>query len=90
MTNDTVFVLAVSLSIITVVGYLICRKTKAQLPDAIVIFLSCSGLVTGIQIGCLTLGKTDLGPLKDYKLYLIIGGFAVIWLSIQAIIKCFK
>jgi len=91
MTNETVFRSAIILSVITVLAYVICRKSKSELKDGIVIFLSCSGILTGIQICYLTFDpKIDLGALKDYKLYLVVGGFSVIWLSISTVCKCFK
>ncbi len=91
MTNETVFLGAFVLSVLTVVAYLICKRRRSELKESILIFLSCSGVLTGIQICCLTLDtKIDLGALKDYKLYLVIGGFSVIWLSIATIFKCFQ
>lgn len=91
MTNEAVFLCAVGLSVLTVIAYIICKWSKAELKDGIVIFFSCSGVLIGIQICCLTLNsKIDLGPLKDYKLYLVIGGFSTIWVCVTRIIECFR
>lgn len=91
MTNEKVFLYAFILGLITIVAYFIRQWSKSDLKDCIVIFFCSSGILTGIKICCLTLDSSiALGPLSDCKLYLIVGGFCVIWLSVSTIFKCFK
>jgi hypothetical protein len=91
MTNEIVFLYGCILSGLIVVAYLLYKRTKSELKNAIVIVPSCFGVFAGFKICCWTLdSKINLGQLKDDKLYLVLGGFSVIWISIETIIKCFK
>ena len=91
MTNEAVFFSAFILSGLAIAGYIIYKRSKSELKDGIVIVFSCFGVLAGTKICYWTLDSAiDLGQLKDDKLYLVLGGLSVIWISIETIIKCFK
>ena len=90
MSSETVYICTIAISAIILASYFWRWRTKSDLADGMVIVLSSSGIVTGIQIGCVTFSNLNLGALAEYKLYLTLGGFALIWISIQTIYGCFK
>ena len=91
MTNETVYLYGFILSGLVIATYVICKRSKSELKAASVILLSCFGVLAGTKICWWTLEKgIDIGQLKDDKLYLVLGGLSVIWISVETVIKCFK
>lgn len=61
-------------------------ERESKLGDAVTLFLSGNGLSAGVKVCYLGLyGKQC--TIGDEKVYIILGGFAVIWVSIETIYK---
>lgn len=88
MKNDPIFISTIIVAALIVLTHLYHRKWKVPLQDGIVIFLGSSGFFTAIQIWWLLLSSAEIGEFKDYKLQTFIGGLAVMWLSVESVVKC--
>ncbi|MGA3116979.1 MAG: hypothetical protein ABSF90_21370 [Syntrophobacteraceae bacterium] len=81
-----------TLSLILEAAYTICRGTSGQIPDlaeAIRLLFACPGIVAGIKL-LVILASARLVEIADGdRIYLFIGGFATVWVFVQAIIKSF-
>ena len=80
-----------TLSLILVAAYTICRGTSGQIPDlaeAIRLLFACPGIVAGIKL-LIILASARLEIDDGDRIYLFIGGFATVWVFVQAIIKSF-
>ena len=81
-------------------------KQEPDLGDGVSIFLSCNGIAVGVKVaylgllaqsGLLTQSELLVQSLKmsaNDRIYILLGGLAVIWVSIQTILKiignCYK
>jgi len=68
------------------------EKTKADLTEAVTIFMSAAGVVSSIQLGLIAVFEVQefTGQLADQRIPVIIGAFAILWVSFQAIYTIFE
>lgn len=60
------------------------KQRRPNLSDATLIFLSSSGIVGGVRVCVFSLGAFE-GEELFLKLYIFVGGLAVIWVSASTI-----
>nr|WP_288454555.1 hypothetical protein [uncultured Pseudomonas sp.] len=80
--------------IIAMIGYLgTCyfRKLSPDLSQGVTIFVGCLGLVAALDLMWITYraAAADLGILANQKQSIMIGGFAMLWVSVSAIFKVY-
>ncbi|KDC54720.1 hypothetical protein [Pseudoalteromonas sp. S3431] len=68
------------------------EKTKADLTEAVTIFMSAAGLVSSMQLGLIAILEVHefTGKLADQRIPVIVGAFAILWVSFQAIYMIFE
>ncbi|MEI7219471.1 hypothetical protein WCT79_21000 [Pectobacterium carotovorum] len=84
----------ISLGLILVLIYLIItyiKDTKADLTEAVTIFVSAAGLVSSFQLGLIAIFKVQIfiGEMQDQRIQVMVGAFAVFWVSVQAILQIY-
>ena len=88
--NNSLFLMGIILSAIFISIYLyITIKSDQRVPqlgDAVTLFLSGNGVYAGVKVCYMGLYEQQCN-MGDEKLYIILGGFAVIWVSIETIYK---
>ena len=87
-------VLGVYIGIACCIPYIVIhvlRKNPPKFNHIAVIILSCVGGVVGINFGYIVLNADlqYLGNLKDHRLPMILGSLAVVWTSIESIVKIY-
>jgi len=75
-------------AVITLLVFRVTKHKSLDLPDAIVAFLTAAGIGGGIKV-CVLAFNPILVSLGSDRLYVFIGGLAVIWVSVQALYKFF-
>ncbi len=65
------------------------QKTKADLTEAVTIIMSAVGIFSSIELGYIAIVKVSAftGDLENQRVQIMIGAFAILWVSIQAIYK---
>ncbi|WP_092216038.1 hypothetical protein [Desulfoluna spongiiphila] len=93
--ND-ITTIAVVVCAILLVGYFACilvgEKSKPDLMEAISLILTSSGMVSAIKLGYIAIFQTNLfvGPLEDQRIPIIVGAFAIMWVSVNFTWKIFS
>lgn len=87
-------IIGVCVGILFGTAYLIVcfsRKVAPNFNQFAVIVLSCVGAMVSIQFGYIVLKtpKEQLGPFQDQRLPMSLGALAIIWISVEAIIKIY-
>lgn len=80
-----------SIGIMAYLALCFLRGQKPDLTHAITIALSCSGIISAIVLGWLSLTSLDseMGVLSGQKLSLYLGALAIMWVSITTTYKYF-
>ena len=60
-------------------------KSKPSLAEGVVVFLTSAGLVAGIKVCILALNPDVLTEVENERIYVFLGGLAVIWVSIDSV-----
>ena len=88
--SNSLFLTGIILSAISISIYFYITirsdQRKPQLVDAVTLFLSGNGISAGMKVCYMGLYEQQCN-IGDEKLYIILGGFAVIWVSIETIYK---
>ena len=87
---DTELLVVLIITAVIVVALLIYKKGKVEIGDGAGVLISTFGLATSYKIFQLLVMKADLGAFKDFKVYLVLGAFASLWMAIQTVIRLFK
>ena len=87
---DTELLVVLIITAVVIAALLIYKKGKVEIADGSGVLISVFGLATSYKIFQLLIQKADLGAFKDFKIYLVLGAFASLWMSIQTVIKLFK
>lgn len=71
---------------------LFIHKSKPELSHIIAIILSGAGFVTGTFLGFVSIcyDASGLGELSDYRVPVLIGGVAILYVSAEAVAKTFR
>ena len=82
----------ISLGVLAIIALFVARargwRPTPNLGDAAVVFLASWAICSGglkVCILAVSLSPADLGSLQNERVYLFLGGPAVIWVSIQAV-----
>ena len=77
------------LGLLALIFLLLKRRKEAKLEEGVVVLLAASGIAGGIKVFVLgvTLNQTQLDFVQIERMYLIIGGVAIVWVSVQAILQ---
>ena len=78
----------ITLGTVCVVIYILVKRKKAELSEGVVLFLACAGIAAGVKVCKIALDPAL--PLNGDRLYVFLGGIAVIWVSGQTILERFK
>jgi hypothetical protein len=79
--------------IISTVYFILCyhNKLKPAFPSIVTFFVSSVGINAGLKVCILTFDKIKITNLSENeRIYIFIGGLAVIWASVTSIINAFK
>jgi len=65
------------------------EKTKADLTEAVTIMISAAGVVSSVDLGLISIFNVTAftGDLADQRIPVMVGAFAILWVSVQAIYK---
>lgn len=63
------------------------NRPKPRLAEGLVIFLTCAAISAGFKVCLLSFDKQVTGMGDNERLYVFLGGLAVIWISGEAIWK---
>ena len=66
------------------------KPESCDLESIITFFLASAGMLAGIKVCMLAVDKNLCEPLKPDRLYIFVGGFAVILCSIFAVVRGFR
>ena len=68
------------------------KRTKADLTEAVTIMMSAAGVVSSIQLGWIAIFEIQefTGQLEDQRIPVIVGAFAILWVSFQGIYKIYE
>lgn len=82
------------LSLVAIYLYLTYHKekTKPDLTEAVTIIISAAGVVSSIQLGWISIFEVQAfaGKLQDQRIQVLVGAFAVLWVSTQAIFQIYS
>ena len=89
---DHYFLIAGFIMFLCVIGVYLyfCIVKSSQTPnlgDGVSLFLSSNGIAVGIKVAYLGL---TVQLLANNQIYILLGGLAVIWVSIETILKTIK
>ena len=93
MITEPYLLISIGLGTLFLTIYLILgikQTKKLELADCIILFLSAAGIMAGTKVCILALNSSLFSSMKDARLYVFIGGIAVIWASIQTLLKPFQ
>ena len=95
MIDDTnLFGLYIGLAIglIYVLSFLLRHKKAPEFMQVVVVILSCTGAVLGVDLGylSLTVDEASFGDFADQRVPIVLGALAVTWTAIETLIKTFK
>lgn len=67
------------------------EKTRADLTEAVTIIISAAGVVSSIQLGYISIFELSAftGKLSDQRIPVMVGAFAILWVSVQAIYQIY-
>lgn len=67
------------------------EKTRPDLTEAVTIIISAAGLVSAVQLGWISTFEVEAfsGRLQDQRIQVLVGAFAVLWVSAQAIFQIY-
>ncbi|MGE6291082.1 hypothetical protein D3C77_484270 [compost metagenome] len=67
------------------------EKTKADLTEAVTIIISAAGVVSSFQLGYIAIFEVTAftGKLADQRIPVMVGAFAILWVSVQAIYQIY-
>ena len=89
--NNYFLLVGVVLSTIFIFIYLYIKLRNGgrglSLGDAVALFLSGSGISAGIKVCYLGLYAAQNTVIGDERVYVILGGLSVIWVSIETVYK---
>ncbi|ASY79612.1 hypothetical protein BJK05_06215 [Pectobacterium polaris] len=85
-------VLAISLVIIYLSLTYYKEKTKSDLTEAVTIIISAAGIVSSLQLGWISIFEVEafIGKLQDQRIQVLVGAFAILWVSTQAIVQIYS
>lgn len=63
------------------------NRPKPRLAEGLVVFLTCAAISAGVKVCLLSFDKQVIGIGDNERLYVFLGGLAVIWISGEAIWK---
>lgn len=82
------------LMLVAIYLYLTYRKekTKPDLTEAVTIIISAAGVVSSLQLGWISIFEVQAfaGKLQDQRIQVLVGAFAVLWVSTQAIFQIYS
>jgi predicted RND superfamily exporter protein len=88
--NYYFLIAGIALFTIVIVIYFYFSFTKYRkapdLGDGVSLFLSCNGISAGAKVGYLGLMAQPATIYSDDRIYILLGGLAVVWVSIQTIL----
>lgn len=85
--RDYSFIIIIAIGSLINIAYFVVKRKKCHLSEFVLNLVSSGGICAGFKVMRLSITLT----LDTYdKLYVFIGGAAVIWVSIQSIIAVFK
>lgn len=92
MVQDGVFLFGIvvgSLLTLAYMGVAFARKGKPQLHNVVILYLCAAGVAAGGKVCLLACQSTVLQALNHERLYVFIGGLAVIWVSVISLAQPF-
>ncbi|WGL29971.1 hypothetical protein OWC53_10675 [Pectobacterium brasiliense] len=90
------FSMLIVLAIFLVIIYLSLtyykEKTKSDLTEAVTIIISAAGIVSSLQLGWISIFEVEafIGKLQDQRIQVLVGAFAILWVSTQAIVQIYS
>lgn len=68
------------------------EKTTPDLTEAVTILISATGLSSAFQLGYIAIFEASLftGKLQDQRIPIVVGAFAILWVSLQAIFQIYR
>jgi len=68
------------------------KEQQAQLSHIVLLLLSSVGVISGTNLGLISVFKDDtfLGALVDQRIPILVGAIAICWVSIDEVIKIWK
>lgn len=65
------------------------NRPMPRLAEGLVVFLTCAAIMAGVKVCLLSFDVQVVGMNDNERLYVFLGGLAVIWLSGEAIWRTF-
>ncbi len=94
MIDDPYILLGISAGVLCVLAYVLTtvrhQTRKVLLSDGVMLFLATSGIAAGIKVCTIALNRSLLTTLKEERTYIFLGGLAVIWVSVDTVIRIFR
>jgi len=90
---DIFFLLSIFFGVALIVVYIYqtlrnpCIKKEPDLADGVVLFLSGAGVAAGIKVCYIAFDSNACSAIGDERTYIFLVGIAVIWVSVQMIVK---
>nr|VFJ47416.1 MAG: hypothetical protein BECKFW1821A_GA0114235_101622 [Candidatus Kentron sp. FW] len=60
-------------------------RSKPSLAEGVVVFITAAGLSAGVKVCVLSLNPEVLTEVENERIYVFLGGLAVIWVSIDTL-----
>jgi choline-glycine betaine transporter len=87
------FIMGVYCGILALAAFLLIHLIQWKPPNltqAIMLVLACAAFVSAFDCGRLLIrASTSLGDLENHRLTMMLGAFAVIWVSLESLFKVF-
>ena len=90
MVKDPIFIFGLLLGLLITVFHVISEIRKAKKPklvNAIVFFLASAGIAAGFKVCILSIDPVISKEFAENRLYIFLGGLAVIWTSVEALLQ---
>lgn len=90
---DALLISSAGLGSLCIAGYLaVCvtgaTKLAPKLSEAAVLLLSSAGFISGIKVALLAFDPAITG-IDNERLYIFLGGIALMWVSIETVIRLY-
>lgn len=86
------YIIAVFTTVVYIVVYVCICKRLPELKN-IVVILACTAAIyfsISLMVSVMVVADEDLGILKDQKLLIIVGCFALLWVALIAVVQSFN
>ncbi len=86
------YITAVFVTVVYIVVYVCTCKKLPELKN-IVVILTCTAAIyfsISLMVSVMVVSDEDLGILKDQKLLIIVGCFALLWVALIAVVQFFN